>query len=118
MEIGKIKNLTRDWCAITDKVIEFENPDIKEIQRLFKETYGLLHKYKKEKFVPKQISGLLLEMHGFGWWVSDLNDTPIHYLYQEIVALICDLNRCFLIGTANAEKMESAIDKLDKVIND
>ena len=111
MEIQRIEKLINEWDKVTDKVIEFENPGYEKVRALFKETFELLNKYGKDKLVPKEISGLLLEMNKFGWWVSDLDETPLHYLYQEIVSLVFELKKYFLTRDANTEMIEKIINE-------
>ena len=112
MEIQRIEKLINEWDKVTDKVIEFENPGYEKVRALFKETFELLDKYGKDKLVPKEISGLLLDMNKFGWWVSDLEETPLHCYYQEIVSVVCDLNTYFLSPVSNSEEIIKNIDKI------
>ena len=112
MEIQRIEKLINEWDKATDKVIEFENPGYEKVRALFKETFELLDKYGKDKLVPKEISGLLLDMNKFGWWVSDLEETPLHCYYQEIVSVVCDLNTYFLSPVSNSEEIIKNIDKI------
>lgn len=112
MEIQRIEKLINEWDKATDKVIEFENPGYEKVRALFKETFELLNKYGKDKLVPKEISSLLLEMNKFGWWVSDLEETPLHDLYQEIVSLIFDLNKCFLTCDCDFETIKDTIERI------
>lgn len=111
-EIGRIEKLTDEWNTITFSVIDFEEIDLARLQSLFKETYIVLDKFSKDELVPKQISNLLLEMHDFSWWVSDLEDTPLHEFYQGIVSLVNALNRYFLIGNYDVKALEKAIEEI------
>ena len=111
MEPQKIEDLTCEWRAATWKVIEFVKIDLTEIGRLFKDTYNIIEIYSKEKLVPKEISGLLIEMYEFGSWVSDLDETPLHYLYQEIVSLVYKLNKYFLTSDANTKEIKQIINE-------
>ena len=111
MELKKIEKLTHDWHSASWKVIEFENPGLAKIRKLSKEAYGFIEKYSTEKLVPKEITGLLLEMQDFAWWVSDLDETPLHYLYQEIVSLVFELKKYFLTRDANTEMIEKIINE-------
>lgn len=104
-----IEKLAHDWRSITWKVIELEKVNLKVLQKLFRDTYDILDKLSTEKLIPKEMCGLLLEMHEFSWWVSDLKDTPIHYLYQEIVSLVTELNKYFLTRDADTEGIEQMI---------
>ena len=111
MNTAIIEKLAHDWRSITWKVIELEKVNLKVLQRLFRDTYDILDKLSTEKLVPKEICGLLLEMHEFSWWVTDLKDTPIHYLYQEIVSLVNNLNKCFLTRDADIIAIKKSIEK-------
>lgn len=48
-------------------------------------------------------------MHEFCWWVSDLDDTPIHYLYRKIVEIVYGLEQSFFTRLADIEKIEMII---------
>ena len=112
MNTAIIEKLAHDWRSITWKVIELEKVNLKVLQRLFRDTYDILDKLSTEKLVPKEICGLLLEMHEFSWWVTDLKDTPIHYLYQEIVSLVNELNKYFLTRDADDILIQDLIQQL------
>lgn len=111
----KIETLTRDWHSLTWKVIEFENINLSEPQKLFRETYEILEHYSTATLVPKEICGLLLEMHDFSWWTSDLDETPMHTHYQEMVSLVSLLNKYYLTRDANTDEIEHLINKLKKI---
>ena len=93
MEIKKIQKVMDGWHEATWTVIELKDPGFDKVRKLFEETYEIIEEYSKEKLIPKELSGLLLEMHDFGWWVSDLEETPLHHAYQEIVHLVKLLNK-------------------------
>lgn len=113
MEISKIEALINDWHNFTfDVVIPFENCDFGKLQNLFRETYDVIEEFSKEELEPKQMSGLLLEMNDFGWWVADLDETPLHEFYQEILSLIAALNKYFLSRDYDVETIISTIDKI------
>ena len=112
MDIERINKLARDWDSITWKVIRFEKIDLKKLHRLFKETYEMTEKFSTEKVVPKELCGLLWEMHEFCWWVGDLDDTPIHYLYREIVEIVYGLEKYFLTRDADTDKIEMNINEM------
>lgn len=114
MELKKIQDVAAAWRSATEKVIEFENPGFEEVRRLFSETCDIVEEYTKETLVPKEMSGLLLEMHDFGWWVSDLEKTPFYSHYQEIVSLVGELNRCFLSGVVNVKEIKNTINKISE----
>ncbi|MBQ8731335.1 MAG: hypothetical protein IJY82_00705 [Oscillospiraceae bacterium] len=114
MDILKINELAERWDCATDQVIQFENPGFLKVRTLFRDTLAILEKYRTDKLVPKEISGMLLEMNSFGWWVSDLKETPLHDHYQEIVSLIFDLNQYFLTCNVNTEAIMATIEKIDE----
>lgn len=111
MNTETINKLAHDWRSINWKVIELEKVDLTALQRLFRDTYDVLENLSTEKLVPKEMCGLLLEMYEFSWWVSDLKDTPIHYLYQEIVSLVNNLNKYFLTRDADIIAIKKSIEK-------
>ena len=109
MEISAIKELSRNWGSAKWKVIRLNNPGVDVVQQLFKDTYEVVELYSKEDLIPKEVSGLLLEMQEFCFWVADLEGTPIHYLYQEIITLVCVLNKYFLTRDASVDEIEYII---------
>lgn len=111
MQRRKIEKLIYEWDALTNEVIALNDIALTEVQRLFRETYNSLDIFSKEELVPKSFSKLLLEMNDFGWWVSDLDDTPIHHFYQKIISLVCELNKYFLTRDANIQKIEQLINE-------
>lgn len=116
MEIKDIKNIATEWHQITWEVIEFKNIDLTKIQKVFEDTYTLLKKYKFEKLVPKELSAVLLEMLDFCWWVCDLEESSIHYLYKDITTLVANLNKYFLTHDTDTTTVEEIIiDKLNQI---
>ena len=112
MNIERIQEVTNDWRSANWKVIEFENPGFKEVRKLFLETYEIIEKYRDEKLVPKELSGLLLEMQEFSWWVSNLEETPLHRYHQEIVSMMYELKGMFLKKDADTQKVKNLIEKI------
>ena len=51
-------------------------------------------------------------MNDFGWWVSDLDETPLHKFYQEIINLVTALKKYFLTRDCDVEAIKSNIEKL------
>ena len=112
MEIKKIEELSCDWYTITGEVIGFEKIDFSRLHKLFKESYDVIEELSKEKLVPKEISDLLVEMNDFGWWVSDLDETPLHEFYQEIMNLVTALKQYFLTRDCDVEAIKNNIEKI------
>lgn len=112
METKRIEELTNEWKTDTWNAIELKDVDLSRLQKLFSETYSVLGKFRNEKLVPKEISRLLLEMHDFSWWVSDLEETPLHRIYQTLVSLVTDLTQFFLTNDYKTNAIESLINEL------
>ena len=112
MEINEIQKVADEWNKVTWVVIEFKDPGVDKIGKLFQKTCEIIEEYHKENLVPKEISSMLLEMYDFGRWVCDLHETPLHNRYQEIVSLIFDLNNCFLTGNYDFENIKDSIEEL------
>ncbi len=110
----EIKELIQGWHTITDEVIEFKNIDFSNLQKLFKETYKILEEYSNENLVPKEISKLLLEITDFGWWVSGLEETPLHEFYQELLSLISALNKYFFTHHGDVKDIIETIEKISE----
>ena len=111
MELKRINNTARDWRSVTEKVIQFEKPDLDKLKGLFQETYELIEEYSRNGMVPKGICEVLLELHEFGWWVGNLDDTPIHYLFEDIVTVMYGLEKYFLTRDADIEKIKRTINE-------
>ena len=112
MELKKINDLAEAWDSITQEVIEFRTPDFKELHRVFSETNELVEEYCRAGSVPKGVCEVLIEMHKFSWWVADLDDTPIHYLYREFIEIVYGLERYFFTWDANVETIKGKINSL------
>ena len=109
MELKKISEIAHSWQSVTWEVIEFKKPTPSKINQLFNETYELLAEYSTKDDVPKGISKVLLEMNEFCWWVSDLDETPLHKHYQELYTLACELNKSFFTRDAHPALIEDII---------
>ena len=92
-----IDELIREWKSLTDAVIEFKNIETARLRWVFAETEQSLAALSNDNLVPKQAIELLLEINDFGWWVSSLNDTPLHEHYQELLDWIADLKQHFCL---------------------
>ena len=112
MELKKINDIAENWRSITQTVIELRKPNLTELRILFKETYELLEEYSRNGMVPKGICEVLLEMHEFCWWVGDLDDTPIHYLFEDVATVVYDLEKYFLTWDADTDKIEMIINEV------
>ena len=112
MEIKKIEALSYEWHTLTGEVIGFEKIDFKRLHKLFKESYDVIEELSKEKLVLKEVSDLLIEMNDFGWWVSDLDETPLHEFYQEIINLVTALKKYFLTRDCDVEAIKGTIEKI------
>lgn len=112
MELKRINDIARDWRSVTEKVIQFEKPDLDKLKSLFQETYELIEEYSRNSMVPKGICEVLIEMHEFGWWVGNLDDTPIHYLFEDIVTIMYGLEKYFLTRDADTDTIKTTIEKL------
>lgn len=108
----EIKKFIQEWHTITDEVIEFKNIDISNLQKMFRETLNIIKEFRDENLIPKEISKLLLEINNFGWWVSELGDTPLHGHYQEIVSLIYTLNKYFFTNEIDINDIETDIENI------
>lgn len=92
-----IDELIREWKLLTDEVIELKNIETARLRWIFAETNQSLAELSNDNLVPKQVIELLLEINDFGWWVSSLNDTPLHEHYQELLDWISDLKQHFCL---------------------
>lgn len=112
MDVQEIRSLTQEWNKAVWQVIELQHPEVDEVRRLFGLTFRVLDDYRAETLVPKELSALLLEMQDFGWWVSDLEETPLHRWYQEILSVVIDLKTYFLTGAGDPQEMAATLEKL------
>ena len=112
MDVQKIKRLTEEWEDVTDKVIRFMDPGCDRIRGLFRETFDLLDRYSESDFVPKELCKLLLEMHDFMWWSSDLEETPMHRYYGHITDIVYGLNSSLFVPIHSPEEIIKMIDEI------
>lgn len=90
------KDLADGWKAATDHVLSDEAIDRNVLGDLFQNTYLLIKRYSTETMIPRDLYRVLWEMNDFHWWVIESEETPIHFLYQEITGLVVELN-CFIV---------------------
>ena len=92
MRISKVELLIHDWYELSQN----DDPiDLKEAQRIAKDTYELLNEYAPQNLIPKPVANLLVVME---WFVSGQ-----HYLlysendkyYKDMVSIISKLTRTF-----------------------
>jgi len=81
------------------------------LQDLLKESHTLLHQLSKEELAPKEATALLWEMQEFSWWLSTLEATPMHYLYQPVIDAVNAIKEEFLTRNANYEIIEELVNK-------
>ena len=112
MELKKIQEVADGWRNATWKVIEFQNPGFDVVRKLFEETYTIIEKYSNEPLIPKELSGLVIEMHDFRWWISDLEDTPLHSFYQGITHLVVSLNQYLLTNVVDVQDLKNTIEEI------
>ncbi len=114
MSCVTINLLIEQWDLITDDVIRFKEIDIENLKELLTDTYEILKGHSKEDLVPKEICALLLAVKDFFWWVSDLEETPIHHLYQQIGNILREMNMGFLMNGFEDGKTEKLIKELNR----
>ena len=96
MDIEMIIIITNKWYDLTEDVIQFREVDINKLRELLMDTCELLEWYGKAALVPKEITGLFLQMKDFVCWVGDLPETPLNPLYQQLSSAISAMNIGFL----------------------
>ena len=114
MEINEIQKVADEWHKVTWDVIEFKDPGVDEISKLFQKTCEIIENYRKENFVPKEICSILLKITDFGWWVSGLEETPLHEFYQELLSLISALNKYFFTHDGDVKDIIETIEKISE----
>lgn len=112
METKQLEFLTTGWRIMTCKVVNRIDLDVKELQDLLKESHTLLHQLSKEELAPKEATALLWEMQEFSWWLSTLEATPMHYLYQPVIDAVNAIKEDFLTGDADPKTIERLLDKM------
>ena len=112
MKIKNIEKLNYEWFVLTDEVIKFKKVDLIRLHKLFKDSYIVIDEYSKHDCVPKVFVDLFVEINNFSWWVSDLNETPLHEFYQEIISLVSVLQRYFMARDYDANVIKDTIDNI------
>ena len=113
MDNEKFKELADGWKAATEQALKFEEIDRKVLSKLFLETYRIIKEYCHEDMVPKELFRVLWEMNDFHWWVIESEETPIHFLYQEITSLVIELNYFVVRGWTNELDIRYLIAKIE-----
>ena len=109
-----VNSLTSHWDLLADEVIMFKEVDLEELQDLFKSTCNFLEKYSKDDLVPREIGQVLLSMQDFAWWVGELEETPVHRLYQQVIGIVHEINHSFLYFGFENGYAENHINELNK----
>lgn len=109
MERTTIAALNDRWEELIEDVLSFREVALAKLQATFADTYAVLKVIAPQSLMPKQVGELLIVMHDFGWWVGDLEETPLHARYQEVIGLVQAMERSFFVGRFDADEMENAI---------
>ena len=112
MDNEKFKELADGWKAATDHVLGCKEIDRKVLSDLFQDTYLLIKKYSAETMIPRELYRVLWEMNDFHWWVIESEETPIHFLYQEITSLVIEFNNFVVRGWTNELDIRYLIAKI------
>lgn len=113
MENEKFKELADGWKAATEQVLSDEVIDRKVLSNLFQDTYLLIKKYSTEKMIPRELYQVLWKMNNFHWWVIQSEETPIHFLCQEITSLVIEFNYFVVRGWTNELEIRYLITKIE-----
>lgn len=101
MTIKTINSVIGKWEEMTHTVFELKNFSLEDMQTLLKETYLILTTYHKDSLIPKEISKLFLEIEGFLYFSSLMEEKENgfgFYHWQEIFHLIKALEKGFFEG--------------------
>lgn len=101
MSLMKINHTINKWSKMTSIVLDLEKIPFSEMQFLLKDTYRLLTQYHTSTLVPKEISRLLLEMDGFLYFASLMEDKEAgidFYHYKYISTIIDAMKNGFFDG--------------------
>ena len=113
MEQENFKELAEGWDAATQHVLSSEAIDRKILSHLFLDTYLLIKKYSTESMIPRGLYQVLWEMNDFHWWVVNSEDTPIHFLYPDIIDLVLAFNDFVVRGWTNELDVKYLIAKIE-----
>ena len=111
METKQLEFLTTGWRIMTCKAANLIDLDVKELQDLLKESHAFLHELSREDSIPKAATALLWEMQEFSWWLSTLEATPMHYLYQPVIDAVNAIKEDFLTGNTDPKTVETVMIK-------
>ena len=101
MELERIDLLINQWKEMTYAVLDLKKISLSETQELLKETYKLLIKFHKQEVIPKELCKLLLEMDGFLYFSSLMEDKEVgidFYHYQLVSLIVKALKKGFFEG--------------------
>ena len=113
MEQEELMALAEGWKAATDHVLSDESIDRKVLSNLFQDTYLLIKKYSANSMIPRELYQVLWEMNDFHWWVIQSEETPIHFLCQDITSLVVDFNYFVVRGWTNELDIRYLIAKIE-----
>ena len=113
MDNEKFKELADGWNSATDHVLGYKEIDRKFLSDLFENTYLAIKKYSTETMIPRALYQALWEMTEFNWWVIETEETPVHFLCEEITSLVIDLNYFVVRGWTNELDIRYLIAKIE-----
>lgn len=92
MELSKVDLLIHDWYELSQNDAPF---DLKEAQRIAKDTYDVLKEYAPQDLIPKPVANLLVVMEWFVSGQSYLLGSGNDKYYKDMVSIISKLTRAF-----------------------
>lgn len=106
----ELERIARQWDELTHTVLECKEISFGEMKDLLRDTYVVLTAFHKDRFVPKEISKILLNMDSFLYFASLMEGQEVavdFYRYQMLSAVVSALKAGFF-----AAKYECAYPKL------
>lgn len=111
MGLSKVELLIHDWYELSQN----DDPiDLKEAQRIAKDTYEVLSEHTAQDLIPKPVANLLVVMEWFVSGQSYLLGSENDKYYKDMVSIISKLTKAFF---ENKFENSDVCDLIEGLIN-
>ena len=92
MQTSLTEIITREWKALTYKVLDKEPLSLPHLQSLLADTYSVLTSFHKNELVPKSVCKMLLATDEFLYFASMMeeNENKLDFYHYQLISQITE----------------------------